>query len=128
MKIAKYLMDNYYAHTNRMDIVPTHEQINQAILNHPNKIIVVRDKGICGMAWFLTLSDETYQRLEDIDISRVDVLQALCLENGKNFHFVLLAANGFKTIKIGLRRALKLKPKTISWWNPNFTKLHRYIC
>ena len=128
MHITKYLFEHYYSHYkgNRLDIIPTPEQIEQAIANHPEKIIVVGGKKIKGVGIFLTLTDKTFSFLHNIEIQKIDVLQALCLENGKNFHFVLLAADSYKTIMIGLRMALKLKPKTISWWNPNFTKLHTY--
>jgi hypothetical protein len=96
--------------------------------NHPDKIIVVKDKEIRGVGMFLTLSDKTYSFLHNIDLQRIEVLQALATENGKNFHFVILAADSYKTIRIGLRMVMKLKPNTISWWNPTFTKLHRYVC
>lgn len=128
MTIAQYLIDNYYAHYkgNRMDIVPTEAQIKQAMLNHPEKIIVVRDGSIRGIAIYLTLTDETYQRIETLDISQVDVVKALLLETGKNFHFVLVAADSYKTLRLIRSRALKLNPKTFSWWNPDFKRLHKY--
>ena len=128
--IADWLMKNYYARYkgNRMDIVPTRQQINQAILSHPEKIIVVRDGGIKGIAFFFTLSDETYAKLEALDIKEIEVLRQLAQEDGRNIHFVLLATDGFKTTRIGLRRVIKnLRPKTVSWWSPDFKKLNRYV-
>lgn len=126
--ISKYLFDHYYSHCNRVELIPTTEQIEQAIRNHPDKVMVVENNGIKGVAIFLTLTDKTYSFLHNIDIQKIDILQTLARENGKNFHFVLLAADSYKTIRIGLRNIMTLKPKTISWWNPSFTKLHRYIC
>ena len=80
-----------------------------------------------GIGVFLTLNDETYKRLEMIDIRRIDVLQALALEVGRNVHFVLLVAKDLKTIMRGLRQVIRdFKPKTVSWWNPSFSKLHKY--
>ena len=126
MRIADYLMKNYYPRCPKA-LVPTKEQINQAILNHPEKIIIVRNKGIVCIAIFLTLSDSTYSQLERYDLRDVEVIKELCLETGNNLHFVLCAADGFKSIRIGMRRLIKnLKPKTVSWWNPEFNKLHRY--
>ena len=124
--ISKYLFDHYYSHTNRMDIIPTEEQINQAIKNHPDKIIVVGKRKIKGVCMYLTLTNQTYSYLHNIDITRIDVLQALALENGDNFHAVLVAADSYKTLRVMRKMALKLKPKTLSWWNPSFTKLHTY--
>lgn len=124
--ITKYLFDHYYSHCSRLDLIPTPEQIEQALINHPDKVIVVGKRKIKGVGIFLTLTDQTYSFLHGIDIQRIDVLQALCLENGRNFHVVLMAADGYKTMMIMRRMILKLRPKTISWWNPSFTKLHTY--
>lgn len=125
--IAEYLMKNYYTHCPDKNLIPTQEQIDQAVSNHPDKMVIVKDGYIRGAAVFLTLTDETFKRLHMIDITRIDVIQALALENGRNIHFVLVCADGLKTVRIGLRRVIRnFKPKTISWWNPNFTYLHKY--
>lgn len=127
--ISKYLFDNYYAHTNQKDIIPTKEQIDQAVANHPDKLIIIgKRKHIKGIAMFLRLTDQTYSFLHNIDIKRIDVLQALSLENGPNFHAVLVTADGYRTLRLMYKQVMKLNPKTLSWWNPSFTKLHRYIC
>lgn len=129
-EMIKYLMDNYYAHYKglRDDVIPTSDQLEQALSNHPDKLVVVRDElGIKGMAVFLRLSDKSYNHLQKMDISQLDVIKALLPEDGDNFHFVLLAAGDFKTIMSGLRKVIKSqKPRTISWWDPEYTKLHRY--
>ena len=124
--IPEYLMDNYYAKTNRMDIVPSLQQIKQAILNHPDKIIIVRDGKIKGISFYFKLTDATYQRLETLDIRDIEVLKSMAQENGENFYFVLMVADGYKTMRIMHSRLLKLKPKTFSWWNPDMNKLHKY--
>ena len=126
--ITKYLFDHYYSHYtgNRLDVIPTPEQIEQAIANHPDKAIVVKDSQIRGIGIFLALTDKTYSFLHNIDIQRIDVLQSLALENGKNFHVVLIAADGYRTLRIMRKMVLKLKPKTLSWWSPDFKRLHKY--
>lgn len=124
--ISQYLMREYYSKCQDKSLVPTEEQINNALINHPEKIIIVKDKEIRGIGVFFTLTDETYKRIEMIDIKRIDVLQALALENGRNVHFVLLVADCLNTILIMKQRTKNLKPKTVSWWNPSFNKLHRY--
>lgn len=126
--ISQYLFDHYYSHYtgNRTDIIPTAQEIDQAVKNHPEKVVVVKDYRIRGIGIFLTLTDKTYSFLHNIDIKRTDVIQALALENGKNFHFVLLAADSYKTIRLGIKQVMKLKPKTISWFNPDMNQLHSY--
>ena len=124
--VSEYLMQNYYSHCPR-ELIPTKEEIDRALTNHPEKIIVIRDNEIMGIGVFLTLNDETYKRLEMIDIRRIDVLQALALEVGRNVHFVLLVAKDLRTIMRGLRQVIRnFKPKTVSWWSPDFRKLHKY--
>ena len=124
--ISQYLMREYYSHCQDKSLVPTEDEINQALLNHPDKIIIVNDKEIKGIGIFLTLTDETYSRLHLLDIKRIEVIQALALENGKNFHVVLMCADGYKTMRIMRKMVLKLKPNTISWWSPDFKRLHKY--
>lgn len=128
-ELCDFLMTNYYAKYkgNRLDIVTTPEILEQALEICQDKVVVVKDEAIKGVAIYLTLSDETYEKLGKLDISSIDVLSELLKEHGDNLHFVLLAADGFKTIMVGLRDIRKKsKPKTISWWEPNMTILHKY--
>ena len=127
-QIVDYLMNNYYSYyKGKEDIVPTSEQIEAAVKNHPDKLVIVQQGDIKGMAFFLTLTDETYQRLDTLDIKKVDILIPLLMENGKNIHFILLAADGIMTIMLGLKRVIqRTRAKTISWWEPDFSYLHRY--
>jgi hypothetical protein len=127
-EIADFLMDNYYSkyRGEKAGVVPTLEQLEQSITNHPDKFVIVRDDKIKGVAVFLTLSDETYQKLESYDITQVDVVKMLLEEYGRNVHFVLLCADGKRTILAGMSQIRKkLHPKSISWWNPDFTNLHK---
>jgi len=127
--IAEFLITHYYSKYKgeRKDIVPTLEQIEQGIANHPDKFVIVADEKIRGVALFLTLSDETYKTLETFDITQVDVLKILLTEFGSNVHFVLLCADGVKTIVRGIKEVKRrVNPKTISWWNPDLSILHKY--
>ena len=127
--LASYLINEYYARYTgtRLDIIPTVEQIERSYIQHQDKFIIVKDDKIKGVAIFFTLSDETYNIIESFDITKVDVLKMLLLEAGPNVHFVLLAAMGMKTILVGMDQVKhRINPKTISWWNPDFTKLHKF--
>jgi hypothetical protein len=126
-------MENYYAHYkgDRNDIIPSFDEIVQGFTNRPDRFVIIYDneeyKNIICCAVFLTLSDDTFLNLEHIDISRVDVLTELIKESGPNIHFVLLATKGLKPIRTGIRLIKeRLHPKTISWWSPDLTKLHKY--
>lgn len=128
-RVAEFLMKNYYGRYRgtRPDIVPTDEQIDNAIKNHAEKFVVIEDKEIKGVGVFLTLSDETFSKLHELDISKTEVITELIPEHGPNVHFILLSADGIKTILTGLRMVVdRLNPKTVSWWNPEFKKLHIY--
>lgn len=128
-KLARYLMTNYYAHYkgSRLGIIPDVETLERGLKNHPEKVVVVEDGEIRGVAVFLTLTDETYQSLEEIDITDVEVLKRLIPECGKNVHFILLAADSLKTIRLGLRKTMRsINPKTVSWFSPDMKVLHRF--
>lgn len=128
-EIGDYLMTQYYSkyHGPRNDVVPTIEQLEQGITNHPDKFVIVRDDKIKGVAIFVTLCDETYAILQRIKIGDIEILKRLLREHGPNVHFILLCADGRKTILRGIDYVKrKVNPKTISWWNPDFTKLHKY--
>jgi len=132
-KVARFLLDNYYSHYkgDRNNIIPSFQEIVTGFNNRPDRFVIIydndEDQNIICCAIFLTLTDDTFINLEHIDISRVDVLNELMKENGPNIHFVLLATKGFKPIMAGIRMIKeRLHPKTISWWSPDLTKLHRY--
>lgn len=129
-ELSDFLINNYYSkyHGTRTDIIPTIEQIEEGFIRHKDRFVIVRDDKIRGVAIFLSLSDETYAKLKEYDITKVDVLIRLFEEYGPNVHFVLLCADGTKTIMQGIKEVKKrVKPKTISWWNPDLTYLHKYI-
>ena len=123
--LARYIMDHYYA---KMDQpMPDEDMLIKALDVHQDKIVVVHDKDIVlGVALFATLTDETFQNLEHIDIANVETLASLLAEEGKNIHFFLLTANGVGTILAGMKAAIReRKPRTISWWSPDMKRLHK---
>lgn len=127
--VTEYLMKNYYAKYKGKDckVVPTPEDLDKAILAYQDKIVIIREPEIRGVAIYLTLSDETYKQLEKIDISDVDTLSRLLKEQGDNIHFILLAADGLRTIMMGVNKVKKERKgiKTISWWNPDMSHLYK---
>jgi hypothetical protein len=128
-RIAKYLLENYY--TKQTSIVPTEFQIFQAYERHQDEFVIIFDnpeeKNILGCAVFLTLSDDTYLNIDRINMTDLAVLSHLVEERGPNIHFILLAADGIRTIMAGIKLVKEYyKPKTISWWNPDMTVLHKY--
>lgn len=126
-EIVDYLMDNYYSKYvgPRTDIVPSHKMLEEGLIKYADKVVIVKDDRIRGVAIFVTLTDETMDLLESFDITQMDVLRSLLQEHGDNIHFVMLCADGRRTIMQGLDYVKnKHHPKTISWWNPDLTKLH----
>lgn len=127
-EIVTYLKENYYPRYSQIkpEQIPDDNTLLKALNLHKDKTIVVtKDGRICGVAVYLTLDDRTFEHIRSFDLNRLDVLTRLLEQNGQNFHFILLTANSMKAIRIGLRFAMSLKPRTISWWNPTMTYLHR---
>jgi hypothetical protein len=128
-ELAEYLMINYYNKYNgsRSDVIPDIDTLECGLKNHSDKIVIIRDEKIKGVAIYLTLSDETYDLMSNLDITRLDILTRLLKEEGRNVHFVLLAAKGINTILLGIKEIKRrLNPRTISWWDPELKRLHKY--
>jgi hypothetical protein len=130
--IIDYLQKNYYERYAKLVVMaehlPNNEMLLEALERHTDKLVVITESGsevIIGCAVFLKLNDATYEAIESFDLRRVDVLSRLLEQNGENFHIILLAASGGYVIRAGLRELKKLKPKSISWWNPTMTNIHR---
>lgn len=129
MEIVKYLMDNYYNkyYGCPKDMIPDPILLFKALdLNKDRLIVIHKDNQIQGVAVFLTLSDTTFKVLEYLNLSDLETLTNLMREQGNNVHFILLTAKDAKTIRAGIKEVKKRKPKTISWFNPTMTKLHKY--
>lgn len=122
-EITDYLLDNYYIHYEK----PDRETLFIALTNHIDKVVTLNNvEGITGVAIYLTLSDETYKDIANIDISSVKTLTALLEEDGNNIHFILVATHGFENIRAGLRDVVsKVRPKTVSWYDI-YGQLHKY--
>lgn len=127
-EIADYIKTHYYPRYQETapHLIPDHATLVLALKLHSDKTIVVsRDGLICGVAVYLKLDDKTFEHIESFDISRVDVLSRLLEQNGNNFHFILLTADCSETIRVGLSHAKSLNPRSISWWSPDMTRIHR---
>lgn len=127
-EIVTYLKEHYYPRYAQIkpEQIPDDRTLMMALNVHKDKTIVVsKDGNICGVAVYLTLDDRTFEHIQAFDLNRLDVLSRLLEQKGENFHFILLTADCMKTIRVGLRFAKSLKPRTISWWNPEMTQLHR---
>lgn len=126
-EIAEYLKANYYDKVCVSLPVPDVEAIQKALENHKEKVFVdIQDGVVRGAAIFLTLFDETYERLESCDIGNPEVLRKLLSERGQNIHFILICAEDMRIIMKNRHLLFNLKPKTLSWWNPTTTKLTKY--
>lgn len=127
--VGDYLWANYYS---RMP-PPAGKTFNRDLLEnnlrgYKDHLVIIRNKGkIKGVAVYFTISDESYQMLDALDLSTEDIVRSLADEHGDNAHFILVCGGGYATIRMGIR-ALKQKKrfKTISWWNPDMTKLHKF--
>lgn len=128
-KVAVYLQEHYYSKYAGImpEMVPDNQTLIRALNLHNDKVVVVCDGDeIKGVAVFLTLSDETFKKIDTFNLVDVGVLGKLLHEKGPNLHFIVLTAKNFEVIRKGIRKVKKLNPKTISWWNPDMSKLHKY--
>lgn len=125
-KVVDYIKKNYYPRY-APTIQVSDDTLFTALELHKDKLVVItKRKIVIGVAVYLRLDDETFEAIRQFDLNRIDVLHRLLQQKGDNFHFILLTAVDFQTIRKGIRTVKKLKPKTISWWNPTMTQLHIY--
>ena len=126
--LAQYLLDNYYTKYKGIHEIPEKTMLIKALDIHDDKIVVVHEGDkIIGVALFLMLTDETYEKINDFNVFNVDTLRGMLMENGDNIHFILVTTTGIKNIKAGIRAVKKAKhPKTISWWDPDNKRIHKY--
>ncbi len=128
-EIAEYLQENYYTKYAGCPshLIPDNETLVKALDIHRDKVVVVRDgETILGVAVFLKLTDKSYDNLENTDISNQEVLGKLLQENGENLHFILVAGSSYENIRAGVRMVKPMHPKTVSWWDPTNTHLHKF--
>jgi len=125
-QVAQYLIKNYYTRYTKVK-APAMKTLVKLCFERKDRMVIIQDDRIKGVAIYLTLTDETYRMLKDIDIANADAQMAFDLfrERGKNIHFIMLAADCLRTILKGVREVVKREhPRTVSWFNPDHTKLH----
>lgn len=126
--LAQFFLDHYYSKYKSIEYIPTKDELVRILDLNDDKIVVVhKGMDILGAAIFLTLTDESYAKIKDITYFTVPVLISLLLEDGPNMHFIMVAGSGMKNIRDGVRAAVKARhPKTVSWWDPDNKRLHKY--
>lgn len=128
--VAKFLMKKYYSSYKCPEhIKPTSEgQLVLALDLCKDKVMVIHEDGkIKGVGIFLTLSDEVYRNINSFDMTNMDDLAFLLADVGKNIHFILVCGEGTRDILKGIKIIKKRTgAKTVSWWNPGMTHLHKY--
>lgn len=121
------LADYIYKAYPQFDGVVKPSDIQVLLEQHPDKFIYgIGDNGeIIGCAFYLRLTDYTFERIDGFDMSSSLVMGELLRENGPNIHFIQIATTGFERIMRGLRDTIeRTAPKTISWYSPHRRKLN----
>lgn len=125
IELSKYIYENYPELKNKIQ----YWQLLSLLDKNEDKIICIRDNDnkIKGIGIYVKISDDLledfkllsdiYGREEMIDFISEPVFQtALFTEKGENVHFFILVAEGFDTIRRGLREVIKKEnPTAISW-------------
>jgi len=105
-------------------------QILSLLDRNEDKIIYLKERGIFKLAsLYVMLTDETYQELLEgkLDLRDRQVLSKMLQEKGDNAHALYILTNGFNNIRKGIRILIDREhPKTISWYNPNMSKIMNY--
>ena len=129
-EVGDYLMENYYSKYKGSDmkfLTITQDMVEYALDKHRDRVVVIRDPDIKGVAVYCTLTDKTYKELDNINLKDAEMLEVLLEEKGPNIHFILVCGASVKYILEGIRKVRdRYKAKTVSWWNPTMDYLHKY--
>lgn len=127
MKLADFILENYSALEDYDRI-----KVETLLSVYKNNIIVIEDGDIRGLAIYLKLTDETLLKVEKrvIDLTVPEVINECFKENGRNIHFFLLIADGYKTILKGIRSVVNQDVKSISWFSKDMKQffIRRNLC
>lgn len=124
-ELTRFFIDEYFKKYKHIENIPEDDVVEKIIEMNIHRIITVKENDkYVGAALFLTLTDETYDRLEKLEICNEDVMTILMKEEGKNAHFIIVAGDGVRTLLKGLRKLEGYK--TASWWDPEMRRLHKY--
>lgn len=120
-KAILYVYHNYPEMKSSLTI----QQLTEFMNSHQDNIVFVDDgELIKGVAWYLKLTDETFKKIVNINLKDSNTMNDLLKENGNNIHFVLLVADGSRTIRKGLKIIKdRERPRSISGFNQDMTQL-----
>jgi hypothetical protein len=126
LELSKYIYNNYPGLKDKFQ----YWQILSLFDKNEDKIITVKENGeFKGSSLYLKISDDILWKIEYgfIDLTKPDEVAQMFNSKGDNVHFLYVLAGGVKTILRGLREVIeKEKPKTVSWYNPEMTKLNKF--
>jgi len=126
-QVARFLKERYEGYKD----FSIDDLCKLVILLKDKIITIVGESGLIGVGIYLTLCDDTHEIIECIDVRNPNVVKELYSQEGKNVHFIIVCGNGtknaFKYMRMCIRQTIKIEgAKTVSWWNPTMTKLHKY--
>jgi len=126
LELCKYIYENYPTLKSKIQ----YWQLLSLLDRNDDKIITVKeDNKFKGSALYSRISDDILWKIEwgFLDMSKPQDIQEVLNGKGNNIHFLYLLADGQKTILKGLREVIKKEnPKTVSWFNPEMTKLNKF--
>jgi hypothetical protein len=127
-KITEHICSNY-SNLNKSNVEKWYE-------NWKDRFVIIENNDIKLVAFYFKLTDELLELLKkgNLDLTKEEGVNLAFMSNGNNVHFILCVADGIRPIRQGIRLTIeKEKPKTISWYNPEMSKLNifkvrREIC
>lgn len=126
IELSKYIYKNYPNLKNKIQ----YWQLLSLLDKNEDKVITIKEnEEFKGSALYIRISDDDLWKIEYgfIDLTNPKEIVQLLNSKGDNIHFLYVLADGQKTILKGLREVIKKEnPKTISWFNPEMTKLNKF--
>ena len=102
------------------------EDVEKFLSKNKDKVYTIRDEQVIKcVSFYYKLTDDSFDKVksEKIDLRVADNHVALQKENGRNYHFIMLATKGARIILQGLKDIIRRdRPKTVSWFSPDMNQ------
>ena len=124
IEVCNYIYHNY---PEFRDLYAKWEILSFLDRNERNVLTINEGNKIKGVALFFSLTDEALKKIRtgDLDLNKPEDIKEAKREKGDNIYITLVLAQGYKTIKKGIKKLFK-KAKRVCWHEPDMSRLHIY--
>ena len=119
IELCNYIYNNY---PNLNKQIPRWKLLS-LLDRYSHRVIQVKEGDkFLGAALYIKVNDETLLKIanKELDISNPEDMRICLNSEGDNVHFLIVLADGVRTILKGLKEVIEREhPNTVSWYKPD---------